>query len=360
MPRRDASRQRPPWPSARSGRQIVRPGWVAGAEAATVPGERRLRPAAVRSTVRSKSRGSRQEEEGPTARPRAAEPRGVRRRDPRRRAAQVVLPGGLPDPDVVDAADPDGQQSRPRVYDRILVNKLIQTIREPKRWDITVFKYPLQKNQNYVKRIVGMPERPPVHRRRQRATRSRAKATTASLHDACASRTTCRRDMWKNVYPLTPADARAETKALGEVFSAPRRATGSHGDRHRLHPRGRRGAPARLYFRDDHRRRHGRPRLGRLPGGRRARDPQRHQAERVRGKPRADRRRSCPTCGCPSTVTVSTAASTEFWHSRSRCVRPEHDKLDLRVRRAPPAKARLRGARRRRTRCSASRPRNSR
>ena len=44
-----------------------------------------------------------------------------------------------------------------KVYDRILVNKLIQTIREPQRWDITVFKYPLQKNQNYVKRIVGMP-----------------------------------------------------------------------------------------------------------------------------------------------------------------------------------------------------------
>ena len=43
------------------------------------------------------------------------------------------------------------------VYDRILVDKLIQTWREPKRWDITVFKYPLQKNQNYVKRIGGMP-----------------------------------------------------------------------------------------------------------------------------------------------------------------------------------------------------------
>lgn len=42
------------------------------------------------------------------------------------------------------------------VKDRILVNKLLQTFREPQRWDITVFRYPLQKNQNYVKRIVGM------------------------------------------------------------------------------------------------------------------------------------------------------------------------------------------------------------
>jgi len=43
------------------------------------------------------------------------------------------------------------------VFDRILVDKLGQTIREPERWDITVFRYPLQKNQNYVKRLVGMP-----------------------------------------------------------------------------------------------------------------------------------------------------------------------------------------------------------
>lgn len=43
------------------------------------------------------------------------------------------------------------------VKDRILVDKLLQTFREPQRWDITVFRYPLQKNQNYVKRIVGMP-----------------------------------------------------------------------------------------------------------------------------------------------------------------------------------------------------------
>ncbi|MCA8975662.1 MAG: signal peptidase I [Planctomycetes bacterium] len=49
-----------------------------------------------------------------------------------------------------------GDQSS-KVFDRILVDKLLQTFRDPQRWDITVFRYPLQKNQNYVKRIVGMP-----------------------------------------------------------------------------------------------------------------------------------------------------------------------------------------------------------
>ncbi len=43
------------------------------------------------------------------------------------------------------------------VHDRILVDKFRYTIAEPKRWDVVVFRYPLQQNQNYVKRLVGMP-----------------------------------------------------------------------------------------------------------------------------------------------------------------------------------------------------------
>jgi signal peptidase I len=43
------------------------------------------------------------------------------------------------------------------VFDRILVDKLRYTMFEPSRWDVAVFHYPLQKNQNYVKRILGMP-----------------------------------------------------------------------------------------------------------------------------------------------------------------------------------------------------------
>jgi signal peptidase I len=43
------------------------------------------------------------------------------------------------------------------VYDRLLVDKLTPAIREPQRWDVTVFGYPLQQNQNYVKRLVGLP-----------------------------------------------------------------------------------------------------------------------------------------------------------------------------------------------------------
>ncbi len=42
------------------------------------------------------------------------------------------------------------------VFDRILVDKLRYEVFEPERWDPAVFRYPIRRNQNYVKRIVGV------------------------------------------------------------------------------------------------------------------------------------------------------------------------------------------------------------
>lgn len=41
--------------------------------------------------------------------------------------------------------------------DRILVLKYLYAIRSPKRWDVVVFKNPEQPQQNYIKRLVGLP-----------------------------------------------------------------------------------------------------------------------------------------------------------------------------------------------------------
>ena len=41
--------------------------------------------------------------------------------------------------------------------DRILVSKFAYAIADPKRWDVAVFKFPGNPKQNYIKRIVGMP-----------------------------------------------------------------------------------------------------------------------------------------------------------------------------------------------------------
>ncbi len=42
------------------------------------------------------------------------------------------------------------------VHDRILVDKAAYLLREPKRWDVAIFRYPLNRSQDYVKRIVGI------------------------------------------------------------------------------------------------------------------------------------------------------------------------------------------------------------
>jgi signal peptidase I len=41
--------------------------------------------------------------------------------------------------------------------DRILVNKYLYTLTEPRRWDVVVFHYPGNAEQNFIKRLVGLP-----------------------------------------------------------------------------------------------------------------------------------------------------------------------------------------------------------
>ena len=43
------------------------------------------------------------------------------------------------------------------LFDRILVDKLSFEFRDPRRWEVVIFKYPLDRSKNFVKRLVGMP-----------------------------------------------------------------------------------------------------------------------------------------------------------------------------------------------------------
>src|SRR5262249_35962732 len=42
------------------------------------------------------------------------------------------------------------------IKDRILVDKLTYALRAPRRWEVAVFRYPLDRSKNFVKRIVGV------------------------------------------------------------------------------------------------------------------------------------------------------------------------------------------------------------
>ena len=44
-----------------------------------------------------------------------------------------------------------------KIFDRVLVNKMIYFLREPERFEVVVFKMPLSQRQNYIKRLLGLP-----------------------------------------------------------------------------------------------------------------------------------------------------------------------------------------------------------
>ncbi len=43
------------------------------------------------------------------------------------------------------------------IFDRVLVNKFAYLVDEPERFDVIVFKFPLNRSQNYIKRLIGLP-----------------------------------------------------------------------------------------------------------------------------------------------------------------------------------------------------------
>ena len=73
------------------------------------------------------------------------------------------IPSGSMQPTLMGMPSPGDMQVRRagekplEVKDRILVDKLSYKLRDPKRWEVAVFRYPLKRTQNFVKRLVGLP-----------------------------------------------------------------------------------------------------------------------------------------------------------------------------------------------------------
>lgn len=71
----------------------------------------------------------------------------------------VVIAGVCPNCRFVNPLDL-ANNSNHRTFngDRILVSKFTYTLKEPERWDVIVFKFPGNPKQNYIKRLVGLPD----------------------------------------------------------------------------------------------------------------------------------------------------------------------------------------------------------
>ncbi|MFK8114468.1 MAG: signal peptidase I [Rubripirellula sp.] len=72
---------------------------------------------------------------------------------------QVVVAGICPNCRHVNALDLVNNDNDATFNgDRILVSKYSYAVSDPKRWDVIVFKFPGNPKQNYIKRLVGLPE----------------------------------------------------------------------------------------------------------------------------------------------------------------------------------------------------------
>jgi signal peptidase I len=99
------------------------------------------------------------------------------------------------------------------VHDRILVDKIRYEIFEPKRWDIVVFRYPIRRNQNYVKRIVGVPG----DRLRVSGGNLYQVGADGAIDGIAAKPERVQAGLWKEIYPARRL-LEESSEVLGDYF----------------------------------------------------------------------------------------------------------------------------------------------
>ena len=129
------------------------------------------------------------------------------------------------------------------VFDRILVDKVCYEVFEPKRWDIAVFRYPIRRNQNYVKRIVGMPG----DRLRIAGGNLYSVADSGDIDSIHRKPDRIQEGAWKQIYPAR-RELDGSPEILGEFFEGTTGSWKERGDDLQVSPSSR--GHARLSFVD--------------------------------------------------------------------------------------------------------------
>jgi signal peptidase I len=103
----------------------------------------------------------------------------------------VYVPTGSMEPAIFGVRPPHGP-------DQLLVDRSAYLVRDPRRWEIAVFEFPLQRDTNFVKRIVGLP-----------GERVEIRDGNAWINDAPAPRSDGTQDsMWIEAFPRSAPRAR--------------------------------------------------------------------------------------------------------------------------------------------------------
>lgn len=98
--------------------------------------------------------------------------------------------------------------------DRILVDKFAYLFSEPQRWDVIVFRYPLDRGRNFIKRIAGLPgERLRIARDGDLWVRPAAEGDAALRIPQKPRRV--REQFYRRVYPPTTGRRALEDEGLG-------------------------------------------------------------------------------------------------------------------------------------------------
>lgn len=115
------------------------------------------------------------------------------------------IPTGSMMPTLMGTALLDRQRQVPdgAIHDRVLVDKISFLLREPKRWEVVVFRYPLVTYQNYVKRLVGLPGEELLIDRGDIWTRPLGSAEEFVIQRKPDD---LQRRMWRQVWPVPDSD----------------------------------------------------------------------------------------------------------------------------------------------------------
>lgn len=128
------------------------------------------------------------------------------------------IPTGSMQPTLMGTDLTEGSKRVGGVHDRVLVDKICYMLRDPRRWEVVVFRYPLAATNNYVKRLLGMPNEDLWIQEGDIWTRALGSADPFQIQRKPRK---VQDHLWKQVYPKPGADHQIWTNWRAQQMDSP-------------------------------------------------------------------------------------------------------------------------------------------